>query len=248
MKLNEILTLLIKLAKENNLSTPFLCGGAVRDKVIGRLDRLKDLDITTGDEGSHYLAEEFAIHLKLPHKIMADGHIQVMIGNFKVDFSSNFKAPNIESLLQNAGLENPTEIQKEQYSRDFTCNTLLLTTDLKTIKDPIGLGLKDIKSKKLRTCLPASLTLGYDNKRVVRVLYLAAKLGFNIDDEIIEWIKENPQSIATPKARYVSQKLKEAFNYDKEKTLKLLDSLDLWKHLPPSELLMPYMSGNVRRI
>ncbi|MES1987437.1 MAG: helix-turn-helix transcriptional regulator, partial [Pseudomonadota bacterium] len=47
-----------------------------------------------------------------------------------------------------------------------------------------------IKSKTLRTCLPAAITLGYDNKRVVRILYMAAKLDFSVDQEIIDWVKQ----------------------------------------------------------
>lgn len=232
MKLRDILSALTQIAQAQQLSEPFICGGIPRDKVMGRLDQIKDLDITTGDGGSFQLGQAFASQLKLPAQVMSDNHIQTRVDGLKVDFSSNFKTPGIEDLLAKAGLKDTSDLQKEQFSRDFTCNALLMTMDLKTIKDPTGLGIKDIEKKILRTCLPARLTLGYDNKRVVRVLYISSKLGFEVDEEIMDWIKKNPASIGTPDRAYVVKKLQAAFEFNPDNTARLLDELGLWDHLP----------------
>ena len=241
MTLRELLNLLAQIAKDNDLSEPFIVGGVPRDKILGRLDELVDLDISTGDEGSKFLGKELSIRIKAPYKMMSDGHSQVHLGSFKVDFSSNFKSPGIEGILKRAGMGEPSEMQMEQYSRDFTCNSLLLSMDLKTIKDPLGTGVRDIKKRVLKTCLPAAMTLGYDNKRVVRVLYLAAKLDFELDDDIKEWIKSHPHAIGESDNRYIVGKLNKAFESNEERTISLMNEFDLWPHVPSSPTISKYM-------
>jgi tRNA nucleotidyltransferase/poly(A) polymerase len=232
MKLRELLQLIEFTSKKIGTSPVFLCGGAPRDKLMGRLDQLVDLDLTTGDNTVHVLAKEISRALRdADYRVMDDGHAQITFNGFKFDFSSNFQVPGIEKYLQKAGITNPDSMQRELYSRDFTCNALLLTMDLKTIKDPTGLGVSDIENKIIRTCLPAALTLGSQNKRVPRIFYLAAKLDFEVDNEIIEWVAKNPQSIANCKPKYLVDKLQKALYYDREKTISLLDQMDLWKFI-----------------
>jgi tRNA nucleotidyltransferase/poly(A) polymerase len=150
--------------------------------------------------------------------------------------------------LKKAGLKHPTKMQAEQFSRDFTCNTLLLTSDLKTIKDPTGLGITDIDRKIIRTCFPASYFLGIAHHKVIRVFYLAAKLGFDVDEEIIKWIKDNPGSILNTSRKYVIDKLTLACKYDIAKTVELLDKTNTWKIIPVIPDLIPYLKDNPARI
>jgi tRNA nucleotidyltransferase/poly(A) polymerase len=137
-------------------------------------------------------------------------------------------------------------MQCELYSRDFTCNALLLSLDLKNILDPTGLGLNDIQKKTIRTCLPAAITLGIDNKRIVRIIYLAAKLNFNIDEEIIKWIKTNPNAINNCKKKYLTGKLQKAVDSNLEKTVQVIDQLGLWNTIPTIPALTPYMSRRLK--
>lgn len=243
MTLTELLKLIEATAQKLKISTPFICGGTPRDKVLGRASLINDLDLTTGDEGSHKLA--LALSQALPNSYyqrMEDGHAQITTDNLKLDFSSNFRVPGIEEFLQKSGIAHPSEMQMELYSRDFTCNALLMSLDLKTVFDPTGLGTKDIKNKLIRTCLPAKLTLGVDNKRIVRVLYLAAKLGFEVDSEISDWIKANPSVIANVKPQYLVKKLHRAFEFNEDRTAQLITEWDLWKHLPTTPWTLPYLS------
>ena len=243
MNIKELLSLIADLAKKGGISTPFICGGTPRDKLLNRLDELVDLDITTGDSSIHVLGEK--LNQTIPnsnYKVMPDGHSQITIDKFKVDLSSNFLVPGIKMMLYRAGIENPTNMQCEIYSRDFTCNALLLSLDLKNILDPTGLGVKDIEKKVIRTCLPAKLTLGSQHKRIVRVVYLAAKLGFEVDPEIISFVRKNPQLFGDAKPKFISEKLQKAINADKEKTIQILDAMGVWKYIPPLPDLLPFMN------
>ncbi len=247
--LKEILDLLSQTATSVG-TTAYICGGTPRDKVMGRLANVEDLDITTGDNKIQILAKEVAAKLgpNANFKQLNDGHSQLFVEGFKVDFSSNYNLPNLVPVLQKAGLKNPTSMQLELYSRDFTCNALLMTLDLKKVVDPLGLGLTDIKKKRLRTCMPAYMTLGNDHKRVARVIYMAAKLGFTLDDEIVSWVKANPQSLVSPHPNYVTDKIQEAFQYNPQVASQVISQLGLWSYIPVSDKLAPYLTQGAGRI
>lgn len=251
MKLSQLLYLINQVADEKGISTPWVVGGTPRDRLLKSNSPLNDIDLTTGDQGIHYLAKEIAIKFKskdTSYVVMPDGHARVMLGGLKLDFSSNFRIPGIVDILKQKGINDPTEMQMELYSRDFTCNTLLMSMDLKEIQDPTGEGVKDIQNKIIKTCLEPKITLGYDNKRVARIIYLAAKLKFDVDPSIIEWVKANPSSLANARPQYLTKKLIKAISYDKEKVVALLDEMQLWKYTPPLKELTPYMVNNVGRL
>ena len=245
MKIKELLSLVSDVARKRGISEPFIVGGLVRDKVLGKLNDINDIDITTGDEGSKILAVEVARYLKpanpnLGFKTFGDGHSSIEVGGIKLDFSSNYRSPEVRQALAKAGINNPTPMQMELFSRDFTCNTLLMPMDLSKIEDPTGMGMKDIKSRILRTPLRPEYTLKDNTKRVVRVLYLAAKLGFGVEPDIIRWVRANPSSIAAAKDQYVRNNLQKAFDYDDTKTVLLMDEMGLWRYAPVPKSMLPY--------
>lgn len=243
MKLRKLFTLITDVAMNNGISEPLLCGGVPRDKLMNRLDHISDIDLTTGDDSVRSLAKE--VSMKLPncdYRVMEDGHASITFEGLKIDFSSNFRVPGVEKILTKYGINNPTNMQCELYSRDFTCNALLLNLDLKTIQDPTGLGVDDIKKKIIRTCLSPELTLGSQNRRVPRIFYLAAKLDFDVDKEIIDWVRKNPHSITNCKPKYLSEKLQKALDANADKTISLLDRMQAWKYLPAIPALIPYMN------
>ena len=247
MKLRELLLAIEKIANNKGLSRPYIVGGLVRDKLLDRVENIEDVDLTTGDAGIHSLAKHLAVKLgnEAIYKEMPDGHASINIKNdIKLDFSSNFIVPGITSLLVEAGIDRPTEMQKELYSRDFTCNTALMTLDLETILDPTGLAVEDINKKIIRTCLPPEITLGLDSdatKRIIRVVYMSAKLNFDIDPSIIDWVRENPQKVAEPSRDYLTKKIESSLNYNEERTIQALNDMNLWSYVPAVSRLAPYM-------
>lgn len=226
-------------------SKPMIVGGIPRDKMLGKLTEISDVDITTGDDTVHYLAKEINIKLsrimKIQYKKGFDGHSSILLGNLKLDFSSNFNVLHIEQYLKNKGIPNPSPMQKELYSRDFTINTLLMDLNLKTIHDPIKQGIADIKSKIIRTCLSPEITLKEHN-RIIRVIYLAAKLNFEVAPEIILFVQKNQNLIdSTTSEKSLVEKLSKAMSYNSNKTLELLKEMNLNKYVSIAEKL-----GNIK--
>lgn len=250
MKLKDLLLKMQEVQQKIGASPPYIVGGTVRDRYLKQLDKISDLDITTGDKTVDYLSQEFAIFLKkqfnITRKTMPDGHSTIFIGNLKVDFSSNFNVPEINTILNNMGIQNPTNMQREIFSRDFTCNTLLLSLDLKTVIDPTNKGFKDIDLKKIKTCLSPEITLTTNKNRVIRAIYLASKLDFTIDDSIINFVKNNPQSIKISTEKVLNEKLHEAFKWDADKASFYLNKMGLWNYIPINEAIFPYYKKYVR--
>lgn len=250
MKLRELLNRLQVVQKKIGASEPFICGGTPRDRYLGHLENISDLDITTGDKSVDYLSQEFAISLRkeynVTRKTMDDGHSTLFIGNLKMDFSSNFNVPNIDAILKSMKITHPTEMQKEMYSRDFTCNALLLSLDLRELTDPTNRGFKDIKERVIRTCLKPEITLTSNRNRVVRAIYLATKLDFNVDKSIIDYVAKNPETVKISTEKSLNDKLGEAFARDPDKASYLITQMNLWNQIPISEVMQPYYMKYVK--
>ena len=250
MKLREILQKLEETSKKIDVATPFACGGVCRDKYMGHLERVSDIDLTNGDKTISYLAKEFADNLKkqynLTYKEMPDGHASIFLGNLKMDFSSNFIVNDIDNYLKAKQIINPTNLQKEMFSRDFTCNALLMSLDLKNISDPTRQGFKDIKEKMIRTCLDPKTTLTSSRNRVVRAIYLACKLDFDIDPSIIEFVKKYPQTIKISTDKVMAEKLNEAFKKDADKASRLITQMGLWNYIPITEFVYQYYQKHLK--
>ena len=248
MKLRELLNIMQQTAIKIGTTTPMICGGTPRDKYMKRLENISDIDITTGDKTIDYLSQEIELELRkqynVTRKSMSDGHSTIFIGNIKIDFSSNYNVPNIESFLLEKNIKNPTSMQKEMYSRDFTCNTLLMSSDLKNILDPIKSGFDDINNKIIKTCLDPNITLTSNRNRVVRAIYLACKLDFDLDEKIIEFVSKYPETIKVSTEKSLAEKLNEAFDKDADKASYLLTKMNLWKFIPVSKKIYPYYIKN----
>jgi poly(A) polymerase len=251
MKLRELLSQMQEVQENIGSSEPYICGGTPRDRYLKHLENISDIDITTGDKTVAYLAQEFATALRKKYnaeiKTMPDGHSTIFIGNLKLDFSSNFNAPNIDVLLKKMGIANPTEMQKEMFSRDFTCNSLLLSLNLKNVIDPTHLGFKDIDKKIIKTCLDPEITLTTNRNRVIRAIYLATKLDFDIDDGIVKYVQAHPETADISTEKVMSEKTNEAFKNDPDKASFYVTKMNLWNYIPITEIVYPYYMQSLKR-
>jgi tRNA nucleotidyltransferase/poly(A) polymerase len=244
MKLRELLQQMKSIQEKIGSSEPYICGGTPRDRYLKHLENISDLDITTGDKTVQYLAQEFGSELSKQYNVTRrshdDGHSSIYIGSFKIDFSSNFNVTNIDALLAKKGIKNPTEMQKEMFSRDFTCNALLLSLDLKNLLDPTQQGFKDINNRVIKTCLDPEITLTSNKNRVVRAIYLSSKLDFDIDPSIVEFVTAHPQSVKISTDKVMAEKINEAFNRNPERANYYVTKMNLWNYIPITDVVQPY--------
>lgn len=255
MKLHELLDMMLETSTKIGVAAPMICGGVPRDRFMDRLDNIADIDVTNGEKTIDYLSQEFYNLLGKKYNVKRttalDGHSTIFLGSFKMDFSSNFNVPGIEQMLIKQGIKAPTDMQKEMFSRDFTCNALLLDFDLKNVVDPTHQGFKDIKARVIRTCLSPEITLTNSKNRVIRAVYLAAKLDFNLDPAIIAYVQKNPEVVKVSTNKVMIEKMNEAFKRDPDKASHLLTQMNLWNQVPIPEAVVPYyqkhLQSNVKR-
>jgi tRNA nucleotidyltransferase (CCA-adding enzyme) len=241
MHLVELLNSLSRLAKENDISEPYIVGGLPRDKAFGIPTEVKDVDITTGDLGSFKLAR--LLNKEWPNayfKTYDDKHSSVEFKNIKLDFSNNFKLPNIDKII-----ENPTDLKEELYSRDFTINTLLQPMDLE--KEPLDLtkrAFDDIKNKILSTPVDPNLTIGYDPRRILRAIKLMIKLDLSIEPNLAEALIKYRGSVREIPLNHIKKQVNQMLKMDSKKTISLLSEYKLLPIIPLSKLMTLEIAKN----
>jgi putative nucleotidyltransferase with HDIG domain len=94
---------------------------------------------------------------------------------------------------------SPGTMEEDVLRRDFTINTLLLTSR-RELLDPTGLGLSDIRHRLLRTPMAPRLTFEEDPLRMLRAARFASQLDFQLAPGVAEAIRE-----AAPRIRIVSK-------------------------------------------
>lgn len=226
MNFKELLLDIEQLATEMDIPKVYMVGGVPRDKFAGNLKSIKDIDLTNGSPSIKDLALQIKKKFGATFREYPDGHSSLRFPNLDLDFSSNFVVPQVDKLVGKALFP----LERETWSRDFTCNTLLWDLKLESIKDLTGKGKQDIKSRILRTCLEPKITLGVDSKRAARVFYLAAKLDFQIAPDLFQYMKDHPELQDAEPQDFLLEKLSTAYVKNREKTLKLLQDLG-WKKL-----------------
>lgn len=250
MKIKNLILAINKIHKINGTSQPFICGGLVRDKVLNRLSKVADIDLTTGDSSINIIADELYRFLIKEYTVSREtksDHQTIKFTNLKIDFSSNFIIPNINQFLIKKGITNPTTLQQEMFSRDFTCNSMLLNLDSFNVIDVVGSGIEDTNNKIIRTCLEPEITLLSYNNRVVRAIYLSSKLGFKLDQKIINFVKTHPELIKVARNKTLIDKLNLAIDYDTENTLRLLTDLNVWNYVPVTDKLQPFYEERLKQ-
>lgn len=246
MHLEELLNSLDRLAKENDISKPYIVGGLPRDRAFGMSSEVKDVDITTGDAGSFALAMLASKEWPDAHfRSYNDGHSSLDFKNIRLDFSNNFKLPGIAKILEDEGKSDVTSLKEELFSRDFTINTLLQPMDLsKKPLDLTAMALDDIKDKKLRTPVNPELTIGYDPRRILRAVKLAIKFDLHMQPDLEEAMVKYRGSIRDVSLNHIKKQVNQMLKMDSKKTIHLLSRYKLLPIIPLSRLMTIEMAKN----
>jgi poly(A) polymerase len=187
----EIINKISQAARLNEFKI-YLVGGFVRDKILGKDN--KDIDITViGDaiKFAHKVAETFNTKLSAVYKKFGTALLQITdkeTNHYKIEFASARK----ESYKQDSRKPKVefSDLQNDLLRRDFTINAMAVSLNNNEYGEVIDNfdGLKDLKSKIIRTPLEPVKTFNDDPLRILRAIRLAAQLGFEIEPETFEAI------------------------------------------------------------
>lgn len=155
----------------------FLCGGAVRDSILGR--PIHDYDITTSatpDEMMEVFKDKRIIETGLQHgtiTILIDGE-GYECTTYRIDGNySDSRRPDSVTFTRN--------LKEDLKRRDFTINAMAYNDEAGLI-DPFN-GMEDIKYHKIRCVGRAEDRFSEDALRILRAIRFASQLGFVLEPD-----------------------------------------------------------------
>jgi putative nucleotidyltransferase with HDIG domain len=178
----------------------YLIGGFVRDKILGR--DCADMDIVCLGDGIELARKTAMLFQPKPSvsyfKNFGTAHIRVnhydieFVGARKESYRYHSRNPDVV----------PGTLEDDQNRRDFTINALAISLNKKDfgkLLDPFD-GMADLHNKIIRTPLEPEQTFIDDPLRMLRAIRFAAQLGFTIEEQTHNGIKQHIDRI-----RIVSQ-------------------------------------------
>lgn len=186
---------IVKQAAQKLGFPAFVIGGFIRDRLLNRPS--KDIDIVCLGDGIT-LAEEVAKSLSPTPKVSVFktfGTAMLKYHKMEIEFVGARK----ESYLEHS--RKPTveagSIEDDQNRRDFTINALAVSLNndfFGEIIDPFG-GVQHLQEKIIKTPLEPGITFSDDPLRMMRAIRFSSQLGFEIEKQTFEAIKQNKERI-----------------------------------------------------
>lgn len=231
----------------------YVVGGFSRDIVMGvGISEDTDLDVTEENGNAFDLAFFVSAKYDLAEPVIypSSGTAMVtMASGRKIEFhNAQFLNPHIIDQLYVLGVE-PTPLNKDIFSRDFTINTLIFDPETQEIKDITGKGIDDIKNRILRTPLNPIKSLGLNPKNILRGIRFKVQFNMEFAPEyeraipqfipyVLKFLKEHPQS------QMVQDTVKKAMSIDPQKTMEEFKRFGLWDYLPKFNETDKYIKEN----
>jgi poly(A) polymerase len=224
-----------RISNQNSISKPYIVGGIPRDLYRGKLLEYNDIDLTTNSSDIMRLGVLCAESFRSFFRVFSDGHMSVYLKDYALDFSSNFVSRQAEEHLAKEGMSD--EYLKEVYSRDFTINTLHIDIETGELTDPTNMGKEDISRGIIRSVISPEASLLNDPNRIFRAIELSSRLGFDIDDDIINFVISNNDMIKNEldiKEAFIENIIGKSIGNNSQKTLESLMEMNILDMVPLS--------------
>ena len=165
-----------------------LVGGPVRDGLLGRMDRLADLDFTTSARPPQILAV-----LKGWAEAIWDVGIDYgTVGATKDGFQLEITTYRSEAYDPDSRKPDVTygdSLEGDLRRRDFTVNAMAVQLPDRTLVDPYG-GLVDLQRRVLRTPAAPAQSFTDDPLRMLRAARFAVQLDFTVAPDVVDAMTE----------------------------------------------------------
>ena len=160
-------------------SGSFLVGGYIRDLILRRLNAKIDVDIVV-PKNAIEIGKKIADNFEGKFIILDEDRevVRIIFQHIIIDIATQI-SPSINTDL---------------LSRDFSMNAIAYSFDKKMLIDPLN-GVKDIQLSLLRTNSKQNLI--DDPLRILRCFRFVSELNFNIDEQLVDFIRKNRNQLLT---------------------------------------------------
>lgn len=205
---NKIFEIISGVAAEEEVQA-YVIGGYVRDCMMQRQNRGKDIDIVIVGNGISF-ARKVAGKIGKGIKVTVFrnfGTAMFRFGEYELEFvgarKESYRSDSRKPDVRQANLK------EDQERRDFTINALAISLNSEsygTFIDPFG-GMEDISNKVIRTPLDPDKTFSDDPLRMMRAIRFASQLGFSLDKNTFLSITANASRISIVSAERIVEEL-----------------------------------------
>ena len=219
-----------KIFKKNKYKL-YVVGGAVRDAILGKSP--KDFDLATDAKPDEVLdiARKGGFKTlevgKSFNVVMVGGH---EIATFRKDIGKGRRPSAVDY----------TDIKGDVMRRDLTINALFYDMDKAEIVDLVG-GIKDLKSKTIRTVGEAQERFDEDPLRKLRAVRFAGSVGGRMTSDTYAALKKNPDISKVSKER-----IRDEFLKGIKKAKKPKKYLELIREIGILPLVLPGFNINLK--
>jgi poly(A) polymerase len=180
-----------------------LVGGPVRDAILGRI--APDLDFTTSANPDQILKILKPISSATWDIGREFGTIAAQIGDEKVEITT-YRADSYDKTTRKPTVEFGDNLEDDLVRRDFTVNAMALRLPSRTFVDPHS-GLRDLLLQTLKTPSRPEISFSDDPLRMMRAARFASQLGFEIEPETFDAMRDMAERITIISAERVRDEL-----------------------------------------
>lgn len=188
----------------------YLVGGSVRDRILGRAS--KDYDVTTDalpEQVRAIFAHTIPVGAKFGVTVVVEDDTQIEVATYRADgaYTDGRRPDEVKYSLS---------AKDDVMRRDFTMNGLLLKSDASVfddggVVDHVG-GLDDIKNRLIRAIGSPNVRFAEDALRMLRAVRFAAQLGFEIEEDTFQAMRNNARLLDVISRERVAAELFKMFS------------------------------------
>jgi poly(A) polymerase len=234
--LNDKIFRILSEVIESEKVSAWVIGGYVRDYLLKRDHKDKDIDIVVLGNGIS-IAKKAAKRLGPEIKVSVFktfGTAMFRYGDFDIEFvgarKESYSRDSRKPVVKAGTLED------DQRRRDFTINALAVSINKETFgefMDPFG-GEEDLKNKIIKTPLDPDITFSDDPLRMMRAVRFATQLNFSIAEATLKSVEKNAGRISIVSPERITGELNKILMCDHpSKGLNILEKTGLLKLIFP---------------
>lgn len=219
----------LKILNDNGFES-FAVGGCVRDCLLGNSP--KDEDLTT-NATPEQVREVFSNikGISVWDSGLKHGTVTVVKGNTSIEITTYRSDGEYSDGRRPDSVIFEDSIDKDLARRDFTINALAWSPR-DGFKDNYN-GLNDLQNGIIRAVGDANARISEDALRMMRAIRFSARYGFDIEDSLIEAIKDNSQSLSNVSNERIRDELCKTLMTENPNYIRKFYELGLMKEISP---------------